>query len=195
MPLRNQPTRIQDLRRSSDSYTLVEVAVAAAVALVLIGLAWALFTGFMVKRNKPSGVVSLTADSFLRQEARDGLKVLTERLQESIQVLEPTPGHTATELVFRDVLNNTVRVSAEPTRRLLLAVGADGTEEDAPVPMQAGGSTFYPMKPIRIRGCVASAFTAVSPTCVIALLTFADEADRRGTLQTTIRLRNRNLAR
>jgi prepilin-type N-terminal cleavage/methylation domain-containing protein len=179
-------------RRRQDGFTLVEVIVAIGVASLVIAAAWQMFSVIMGKKGGPSGAVSLTAESFLRQEGIDAIGVLTRRLQEGIQVIEPKAGKSGPTLEFRDILNDHIKLEVKTGG--LVAIGPKG-EEKNPEPLTGTGKPFYPTKPIRVPGCKEAQFTAISPTCLVMRLTFQDEGGNRATIVNTVQLQNRDLAR
>jgi hypothetical protein len=172
-------------------YSLVEAVVAVLVAAIVLVVVWELFSALMGRRNR-AGVVSMTASSFLRREAVDGLGILVRRLQEGIQIVSPLPGATADTLTFQDLLND--RITIQVANGALIATGPQG-EEGAPVPLSAGGVPFFPVKPVRVPGCVEAQFSAISPTCVVVTLRFQDANGESVAAVDTIRLQNSDLAR
>lgn len=172
-------------------FTLIEVIMAMAVSVLVISAAWSVFSAMMGRSGK-TNVVTLTADSFLRQDAVDAIKSLTRRLQESIQVLEPRPGQSGSSLLFRDILNNEIKLEVKDGA--LLSFRGD-QEETVPAELMANGKPFTPAKPIRIPGCVEATFTALTPTCVSLSLTFKGDTDKKLSVVNTVLLQNRDLAR
>lgn len=172
-------------------FTMTEVIMALVVGSMVIIAAWQVF-GAIMGRSGKSNVLTMTADSFLRQDAVEGLRSMTRRLQESIQVIQPLPGETSSSLTFRDILNNEIKIESKDGR--LVSIRGD-QEESVSVELIANGKPFYPAKPIKIPGCVEASFTALTPTCVALRLTFQGDKDKKMTLVNTVLLQNRDLAR
>jgi prepilin-type N-terminal cleavage/methylation domain-containing protein len=178
--------------RQCRGFTLVEVIVALGVSTLVVGMAWSIFSVVMGKKDGASGVVSLTADSFLRQDALQGIQSLTRRLQESIQIVEPKPGQPADKLVFRDILNQEITVQAN-NNELITAGPAE--EQKMGRTLKGKDGPFHPATPVRVKGCSAAKFTAQSPWCIVMVLTFKDETGKTLSLLNTAELHNSDLAR
>jgi hypothetical protein len=146
------------------------------------------------EQNK--GVVGQTGVSFVRQDLRLAVQKLVARLEEGIEVLSPEPGHTARELVFKDVLNNRVRLSRDERSGALRSWTIDrsgnATPELAVTLPLPGKDPFLVTQPIEVPDCESVVFTGLSQALVTVGLTLKDGANK-ATLLTQVRLRNGEL--
>lgn len=177
--------------RSRRGVTVVEVVIAAVLFCLVAILVFQLLSAFVSDRR--TSAARLTGASFLRQDLRLALQKLLERIEQGIEVIEPPPGASASELVFQDVLNERVRLRVDPRGTLVsLAEAGPGVEREettARTITTAGGDRFAPALPVRVPHCKRAAFTALGPTLVGIELTLVD-AGQSVTLFTTARLAN-----
>ena len=173
-------------------FTLVEILIAAGLSTMVIGGAWMLFGTLMGGGNNKASAIHLTAESFLRQEALTGIRALTRRLQESIQILEPQPGRSSSTLIFKDLINERTVLTIQ--NGALVGLDGEGAMEPQRT-LTANGKAFNPTRPIKIPGCSEALFTVLSPTCVTVQLTFAGDGDKQAQIVNTVHLQNENLAR
>ena len=100
--------------------TLVEVLVALAVSALVATVLFAAIRHFFSRESKAS-LATATERAFAQKDLRIGLKKLMLRIREGTEILSPRPGGTASELVFRDVLNQKIRLRVVPERQALLS--------------------------------------------------------------------------
>lgn len=157
--------------RSRCGYTLVEALVAFAVAGVVMAVLWGLFM-HLVRGQSPMSIVGGTSKTLVQQQTRVGLRILFHRLQEAVQILEPLPGKTDDQLVFRDLLNRTVRLRFDRESRELVseraATGGDFVRE---ADVAAGDALGRPIVLTEIDNAV---FTVLSPTAAFLALRPSD---------------------
>lgn len=171
---------------------LVAVGVSALLALVLFGTIRHFFS-----RDSKASLSTATERAFAQKDLRIGLKKLMLRIREGTEILSPRPGVTASELVFRDVLNQKVRLRLNPERQALQSERFEGGDfkvetEAFEVVTEEGDRTLL-ARPIRIGSCSNVAFTTLSPSSVVLSLTvFSGHVENA--LMTSIHLRNYKLA-
>lgn len=176
------------MRRSG--FTAVEVVVASGLSLLVLVVLYA-FLARVFSSEGPS-VSRMTAASFVRQDVRLAFEKLMGRLEESIEVLAPAPGDTATELEFKDLLNHHTVLSLKEGGHLVSSrvQGANRTEElDGKTVPGSSGAGIMVTRPVRVPGVRSIRFTALSPTMVSIVMTVVD-GNQSGTLVATARLRN-----
>jgi prepilin-type N-terminal cleavage/methylation domain-containing protein len=176
-------------------WTLVEVVIAIGLVAILLGAAYGVFHLLFANRSR-SNVAGLTRRSFVQKDAKAGLRRLTYRLREAIQVLTPQPGKTSEELVFRDLTNCEVRlrhIVAE--RRVITERNRNGAwiAETEPETVNTSGGKLVASWPVRIDNCQGIRFTAIAPDCVTVQASIEWEG-QVGPLLTVIKLRNASLA-
>jgi len=150
--------------------TLIEIVVAMGLLTLLMGLLWFLL-GQFTGRGQLS-VATGASRAIVQQQSRLAIRKLFHRLQEAIQILEPPVGKTAQHLIFRDVLNRTVRLQLDAANGQLVSerlvsgnyVGERELEQDNPM-----------VKPIRVPFCESVHFTTLGPTAAFVTLTSADK--------------------
>lgn len=175
--------------------TIVEVLVAAFIAgLVLVVVYGAMRLLFW--SGSTYNLMGTTRQSFVKSDAKAGLRRLMYRIREGIQVLSPEPGRSGTELIFRDLLNDRVRVRLEPAQRRVVSEKSSGAgwaiETDAKS-MQTGTGAVAATWPITVNNCRGIRFTTHSPECV-AIEAEIDHEGLSGSLMTVIKLRNAGIA-
>lgn len=157
-------------RDGARGYTLVEGLVALVVAGLVIVLLWGLFL-HLVRGQSPMSVVTGTSRTLVQQQTRVGLRLLFHRLQEAVQILEPLPGKTDDQLLFRDLLNRTIRLRFDRDRRELVSERAGQGDfvreaEVAPDDVVA--------RPIVLSDIDNVVFTVLSPTAAFIALRPSD---------------------
>lgn len=144
------------------------------MAIALFGVLatglWNLFHNF-VGRGAKMSVVGGASRALVQQQTRVALRKLFHRLEEGIQVLEPVPGTSAPAIVFRDLLNRTIRLRHDALQNALVAERQEGA---AWVPESAADADAALVIPIRVSFCDRVVFTALSPTDVAVGFTTSD---------------------
>lgn len=180
----------------SRAFTLVEMAVAFVLAVIVLGILYGAVS-FFLGGSRPTGVAAVMSRTFAQQQIRIGLQKMIMRIREGTEVLDPGPGMTSGTLKFRDVLNHTVRLRLDRANQRVvserLEAGAFSVETSAFEVAVASGQPVAVTRPIRIDGCTNLAFTVLSPSCVVVSLTLAEERAENA-LMTAIELRNSSLA-
>jgi len=149
--------------------TLVESLIVVALLSLLIVVVWFLLGNF-TGRGRLS-IATGTSKTLVQQQGRIAFRKLYERLREAVQVLEPAPGHTGTELVFRDMFNRTVKLRIDPVRKQLISERlVSGNYVSEEVLEQEG----LMARPIRVSACDAAHFSAMGPMSVFVSLTSTD---------------------
>lgn len=173
------------------AFTLVEVLVCVLLVPVLIGIAYGLFH-LLFWSGSRSNVTGLTRRSFIQKDTKVGLRRLTYRLRESIQILSPTAGASSSELVFRDITNTEVRLRHIAAQKRVLSERQEGggwVEETEPQMIATGGGPLLATWPVRFASCPMIRFTAISSDCVTVHATMEWEG-QLGSFLTVIKLRN-----
>lgn len=156
--------------RHPGASTIVEALVGLALFSFLSVVLWNLFGNFVARGSRMS-VVGGASRALVQQQTRVALRKLFHRLEEGIQVLEPVPGRTADAIVFRDLLNRTIRLRHDPVQHALLAERQEGTGW---IPESDGDADAQLVLPIRVSFCDHVVFTALSPTAVVVGFTSSD---------------------
>jgi prepilin-type N-terminal cleavage/methylation domain-containing protein len=173
------------------AYTLVEVLVAMGLVSVLLGGAYGVFHLLFSSKSR-SNLHGLTRRSFVQKDAKSGLRRLSYRLREGIQILSPVGGTSANELVFRDLTNSEVRLRHIPAERKVVSErNVDGTwvQETDPDFVNTSGGRMVASWPVLIQNCTDIRFTAISPDCVTVQASLEWEG-QVGPLLTVVKLRN-----
>jgi len=152
--------------------TIAELLIALALFSVLSGVAWSLFSNFASQDSKLS-VTRGASLTLVQQQSRQAIRKLFYRLQEGIEIIEPPPGKTDSNLQFRDLLNRTVRLRHDQARRELvserLAEGVFVDERSLP-------TTHLMVQPIRLDHCSHITFTTLTPTTLFVSFSTSDQA-------------------
>ncbi len=184
------------MRRKRLAFTLTEVLIAFSLSVVLSGALYFAFS-FLFSRKSASSLTNLTDRSFIQKDARMAMRKFFLRLREGTQLLSPAPGDTSASLVFRDILNDRIRLRLITAEKRIISerfLAGTWTQETKPrVLTTSGGDKICPAFPIRIPNCSNVSFTALSPTCVAIHLTLTWRGNH-DSLMTAITLRNANLA-
>lgn len=181
--------------RARRGVTLIEILVGMALAALAFGIiyeAMHLFFGSGSRHN----VVGMTKRSFVQKDAKSGLRRLTYRLREAIQILSPEGGKSAPELVFRDLTNSEIRLRLIADQKRVISerkVGAAWVAETDPdyVNTTTGGRMVASW-PVVIQNCTDVRFTAIAPDCVTVQASLEWEG-QVGPLMTVVKLRNAQL--
>ena len=178
--------------RRRHAFTLIELSVAVGIAFLVIALLYA-FLSRVFSNDAPS-VTRMTGASFIRQDARLAFEKLMGRLEEGIEVLSPSPGDTAAELEFKDVMNHHTALALDAQGQLITyrVDGGTRTAETASTDVATPGGTVSVARPVKVPGVKQVHFTSLSPTLVSIVLTVAD-GNQTGSLVATARLRNYRL--
>lgn len=176
--------------------TLVEVLIALVLVSLLMTVLYGIVSYFFSRESR-SSLATMTERAFTQKDIRIGLKKLMLRIREGTEVLDPRPGYTSSELVFRDVLNQKVKIRLDADRKSvvseLFSSGAFVREEKPYEIVTAAGDRTLLARPIAIGNCSNVAFTVLSPSCVVVSLTlFSGHVEN--SLLTAIHLRNYRLA-
>lgn len=176
-------------------FTLVEILVAVGLVSALLGAVYGVYHLLFANKSK-SNVAGLTRKSFVQKDAKSGLRRLTYRLRESIQVLSPLPGATASELVFRDLTNTDVRLRHIPAEKRVVSerrVGGAWVQEGEPDFVNTSSGAMVASWPVIIQNCSDIRFTTIAPDCVTVQASLEWEG-QVGPLLTLVKLRNSALA-
>ena len=172
-------------------FTLFEALLAFALFSLLMVLLWPLFTKLM-GREGPMSISIGASRSLVAQQSRQAIRKLFYRIQEGIHIVSPLPGVTDTTLVFHDMRNQTVRVSAVPNEKKVVTerLMPDGTWTR---------ETLLPHDPSDAEGivipfCEEMQFTAITPGAVCVNFTSFDDRVKE-TYMTVIALSNARLVR
>ena len=179
---------------SVSAFTLVEVLVALGLVSVLLGAAYGVFHLLFSNKSR-SNVSNLTKRSFVQKDAKSGLRRLSYRLREAIQILTPVAGTSATELTFRDLTNAEVRLRHIPAERKVISERNDGSgwvQETEPDFVDTKGGKMVASWPVLILNCTDIRFTAISPDCVTVQASLEFEGTV-GPLLTVVKLRNASM--
>ena len=177
--------------RSRAGYTVVEVLVALAIVLALSAVIWGLMHQLFGSGSR-SSLSGLTRRSFLQKDAKAGVRRLTYRLREAIQILSPAPGASASELVFRDITNAQVRLRLVPGEDRVISESLESgswVEEVAPKTVDTGSGPMPATWPVLVRNCRSIRFSALSPDSVTVHATLISEG-ALGAMMTVVKLRN-----
>jgi hypothetical protein len=173
---------------------MVEALIAAGLFVVMWLVLWQLWSRTM--GQGAGSATRLTGASFLRQDVRLALEKLLDRLEQGIEILEPAPGRTGAELVFKDILNHTVRLAIDDRQRLVSR--RERSEEridesrNGASRLTAAGRPFAPTNPVDVPRCRRVAFRVLSPSQVAMEVTVADQ-ELEVTVLASARLRNAGL--
>jgi len=175
----------------SRATTLVEILVGLALVSITMGLAYG-FMHLMFWSHSRFNLTGLTRRSFLQKDAKAGIRRLIYRLREGIQILSPAPGTSSTELVFRDVLNQDIRLRQDATGNRVISersVGGAWVLETEPTLIQTDNGQIPASWPVLVSNCPSIRFTAIAGDCVTvqASLVFEQEME---SLLTVVKLRN-----
>ena len=176
--------------------TLVEALVGMAVMCLALTLAYGIAHQLFGTGSR-HGLAGMMTHSSIQKDAKVGLRRLIYRIRESIQVLEPLPGHGGDTLVVRDITNKKLRIRRDPNeKRLISEVSADGTNwvpETGPVEVAVDGASLPASFPVYMPNCSAVSFSVQAPDCVTVQLAVAAD-DQIGSFMTMVKLRNARLA-
>lgn len=178
-------------RRTRAGFTLVEVLVAMSVAIALLAVVYGILH-LLFNAGSRSSLTGLTKRSFIQKDAKAGVRRLMYRLRESIQVLSPAPGTSASELVFRDITNAEIRLRRIPAEERVVSehlVNGAWVEEVQPATVDTGSGPVPATWPVAIRSCRSIRFSALAPDSVSVQATLASEG-ALGSLMTVVKLRN-----
>jgi prepilin-type N-terminal cleavage/methylation domain-containing protein len=170
--------------------TLVEILIASVVVSILLTILFTLFH-LLMGENIAGNVSGMVIGSSLQMRTKLGIRRLTYRLRESIQILSPLPGQMDTELRFRDITNTDIRVRRLPEENKVITernTGFGWTRETTPI-MVTGFSSAPASYPVEIPDCKAIRFTAIGPDTVTVEATLMSE-NHVGTLLTLVKFRN-----
>lgn len=176
-------------------FTLVEMMVALALVSILLGAVYGI-SHLMFSSKSRSNLTGMTKRSFVQKDAKSGLRRLTYRLREAIQILSPEGGKSAPELVFRDLTNSEIRLRLIADQKRVISerkVGAAWVAETDPdyVNTTTGGRMVASW-PVVIQNCTDVRFTAIAPDCVTVQASLEWEG-QVGPLMTVVKLRNAQL--
>lgn len=186
-----------DVRRAGgrvqrgQAFTLVELLVDLAISSMLIGIIYGLMHLFFWSRSR-SNVVGLTHRSHIQKDAKAGIRRLTYRLREGIQILSPQAGTSSSELVFRDISNYDVRIKHLPAEQKVISErDTNGTwvRETDPEMFGTPSGPALVSWPVQILNCSAVRFTVLSGGCVTIQAAIESEGTV-GSLLTVVKLRN-----
>jgi hypothetical protein len=172
-------------------HTLVETLVAAAIATLVIGMAYAVLHHFFFAGSRGSLPV-LSLRSSLQKDTKVGVRLLTYRLREAIQILSPPAGTAADELVFRDVTNADVRLRHIAAERRVISerlVGGAWVRETDPVALGAADRPVPASWPVRVGSCVGIEYTVLSGSAV-AIRACLEAEGQLSSFVTVVKLRN-----
>lgn len=175
-------------------FTLVELLVAIALVTVLLGAVYGIAHLLFANKSR-SNVSGLTRRSFVQKDAKSGLRRLTYRLREAIQILSPEGGRSASELVFRDLTNTEVRLRHIPAEKRVVSERKDGGGwllEVAPDVVPTSTGSMVASWPVVIQNCTDVRFTAIAPDCVTIQASIEWEG-QVGPLLTVVKLRNASM--
>lgn len=180
--------RITARRRA---FTLVELLVGVAISAMLIGIVYGIFHLFFWSRSR-SNVTGLTKRSHIQKDAKAGIRRLTYRLREGIQILSPPAGTSAGQLVFRDISNNDVRIIYLPAEKKVVSErdqGGTWVRENDPETVSTPSGPALVSWPVQVLNCSAIRFTVLSGGCVTIQASIENEG-AVGSLLTVVKLRN-----
>lgn len=181
-------------KKSAEGLTLIEILIAVVLVSVLATATFGVLRFFFHRGSKAS-LTTATERSFAQKDLRLGLRKLIIRLRESTCLLAPEPGFDGDELLFRDVVNDRIRLRLDGDT-VISERRAEGswTRETAPrsIPLPEGARLLV-AHPIRIPGCRKLRFTVLSPSCVVVALTLG-QGPSQASLLTAVHLRNGALA-
>ena len=177
--------------RRRRAFTLLEVLIGLAISAVLMGVVYGLFHLFFWSRSR-SNIIGLTRRSSIQKDAKSGIRRLTYRLREAIQILTPAAGTSASELTFRDISNNDVRIIYLPAEKLVVSerdnAGTWVRETDPETVSTPSGPALVSW-PVKVINCTAIRFTVLSGSCVTIQASLENEG-AVGSLLTVVKLRN-----
>lgn len=173
-------------------YSLIEVLVAISLVSVLLGSMYGV-SHLMFSSNSKSNLTSMTRRSFVQKDAKSGLRRLTYRLREAIQVLSPEGGRSAPELIFRDLTNSEIRLRHLPAEKRVISErnvnGSWQLESEPDFVNTPSGGRMVASWPVVIQNCSDIRFTAIAPDCVTIQASLEWEG-HTGPLMTVVKLRN-----
>ena len=172
-------------------FTLVEVLVAVGLVSVLLGAAYGAFHLLFANKSR-NNLHGLTRRSFVQKDAKSGLRRLSYRLREAIQILSPAGGTSATELHFRDLTNSEIRLRLLPDKHLVISernVNGAWVRETEPDYVDTSSGRMVASWPVEVQSCTDIRFTAIAPDCVTVQASLEFEG-QVGPLLTVINLRN-----
>jgi len=153
-----------------EAFTLVEILLSSGLLALVLGLA------FFVLRPRSS-----TEQPYLDQRAVAAFARLEKRLGESIEILAPPVGRTASEVTFRDC-----------DYRVVTLREAKGATEWASFLAQERESGS---EAIQLTPCSMATFTTLSPSLLFAAIQIGSESKDSRPFLTTLRLKNAAQAR
>lgn len=173
-------------------YSLIEVLVAISLVGVLLGSLYGV-SHLMFSSNSRSNLSGMTRRSFVQKDAKSGLRRLTYRLREAIQVLSPEGGRSAPELIFRDLTNSEIRLRHLPAEKRVISERNEGgawkIETEPDFVNTTSGAKVVASWPVVIQNCTDIRFTAIAPDCVTIQASLEWEG-HTGPLMTVVKLRN-----
>lgn len=173
------------------AFTLAELLIGMAISIILISIVYGLFHMLFWSRSR-SNVIGLTRRSFVQKDAKSGVRRLTYRLREAIQILKPAAGTSSNELVFRDITNTDVRIIYLPAEKMVVSerdnAGTWVREKDPDTVSTASGPALI-YWPVKVQNCQAIRFTVLSGSCVTVQAALESEGTV-GSLLTVVKLRN-----
>ena len=178
--------------RRRNAFTLVEMMVALILVSLLIGAIYGIWHLMFASKSK-ANLSGMTRRSFVQKDAKSGLRRLTYRLREAIQILSPEGGKSATEMTFRDLTNSEIRLRHIPEQKRVVSernVGGTWVPETEPdFVTTASGGRMAATWPVIIQNCTDIRFTAIAPDCVTVQASLEWEG-HVGPLMTVVKLRN-----
>lgn len=183
-----RPVRVAPPRTPRDGFTLIEGLLAGALVSLLVILLWQVF-GRVFGREGPLSFFTATSRSLVLQQSRQAIRKLFYRIQEGIQVLEPPPGRTDRQLVFRDLKNYRVRLRHLPREKRLVTERYEGGAYVKEIRLRGEEDD---LQGIQLHQCESALFTVLTPTTVCVSFTTYDDRVRE-TFMTVITLINPNL--
>lgn len=183
------------MRRPARGFTLVEMVIALALASLLLVVAYEILHLLLGGKSR-SSLTSIALRSFVQKDARAGVRRLTYRLRESVEILDPPPGRMASHLVFRDGTNREVRLRHLPAERRVISERlqeGNWVEEKEPLQIATRSGEVPVDWPVVLVNCVSIHFTVLSPSAVTVHASIAHEG-QIGPLLTVIKLRNSRIA-
>lgn len=173
------------------AFTLVELLIGMAISAVLIGVVYGLFHLFFWSRSR-TNVIGMGRRSHIQKDAKAGIRRLTYRLREGIQILSPPAGTSASELTFRDISNADIRIRHVPAEKKVVSErDQNGTwvrEVDPEMVATPTGPALVSW-PVQVLNCNAARFTVISGSCVTIQASIENEGTV-GSLLTVVKLRN-----
>jgi prepilin-type N-terminal cleavage/methylation domain-containing protein len=181
--------------RARPGFTIVEIMIGAAILSLLAGIAYQAFH-LVFSADSRHGVTAMTRKSFMQKDAKAGLRRLTYRLREAIQILDPAPGRSGPSLTFRDISNEKVRLRLDGAASRLYSErernGSWAAETD-PVTVATPAGRVAASWPVAMLSCSSIQFTVLSPECVSIRAGLMIDG-QLGSYMTIVQLRNAGIS-